>query len=128
MDRLLRVAPFDLYYGADRLRLLYLAGHRDRALDEFNRLRQLDPNFVDLEVADTYDMLGRVEDGYRTRIAFLEQCGTSCDSMRGYAARVGRRWSGGSNARLTVAFAVSRGTSPGFPLPRGSLQCLHYRT
>jgi TolB-like protein/class 3 adenylate cyclase len=78
-ERILRVAPFDLYYRADRVRLFYNARDYERALAEVQLVRGFAPDFADIDIATTYFMLGRLEDEYRERIAYLKRCGAPCD-------------------------------------------------
>ena len=81
-EHLLRVAPFDLYYRAMRVSLFFYARHYERALEEVERLRELDPDYADIDVALSYFMLGRLEEAHHAWIAFFERCGTHCDWMR----------------------------------------------
>ena len=45
-------------------------------------MRELNPDFVDLEISNTYFISSGFEDGYRERIAFYEQSGASFDQER----------------------------------------------
>jgi tetratricopeptide (TPR) repeat protein len=81
-ERLLRVAPLDLALRAERVRLLFNARQYQRALEEVERVRELDPDFVDLLIGSIYTELGRLEEAHRAYVAFFERCGAPCDSAR----------------------------------------------
>ena len=49
-DRVLRVAPLDLSYRAARVTLLFYAHQYQRALDEVERVRELDPRAITMYV------------------------------------------------------------------------------
>jgi tetratricopeptide (TPR) repeat protein len=100
-ERLLRVAPLDPFWRGERFKHLVFAREYQRALDEVERIWELDPSFVSIQVADTYSKLGRFEEAYRASLAFVEQCGAPCDWMReafergmaeGGLEAVGRTW------------------------------------
>jgi TolB-like protein/class 3 adenylate cyclase len=104
-ERLLRVAPFDPYYRSDRFRLFHFARQYERALEEVERVRELDPDFVDVDIANTYFALGQIEEGFREQIAFWERCGAPCDwqleaQERGWAEG---GWDGALRAWLEAA-------------------------
>jgi TolB-like protein/class 3 adenylate cyclase len=112
-ERLLLIAPFDLTFRAERCAHLFVARQYGRSLEEVERLRELYPDFVQLDIANTYFMLGRREDAYRAYIAFLERCGAPCDwhreaMVRGWAEG---GWEGAVRAWLAVAETIE-GFSP----------------
>jgi TolB-like protein len=74
-----RVAPFDLFYRADRVRLLFVGRQYERALEEVERAREFALDFVDFVIANTYFMLGRLEEEHRERTQYFRQCGAACD-------------------------------------------------
>jgi TolB-like protein/class 3 adenylate cyclase/tetratricopeptide (TPR) repeat protein len=78
-ERIVRIAPFDLFYRADRVRYFFVAHQYLRALDEVERVRELAPDFADPVIANIYFMLGRIEEEYRERIRVYKQCGASCE-------------------------------------------------
>jgi tetratricopeptide (TPR) repeat protein len=85
MERLLHVAPFDFFYQRLRPRNFMYAREFERALDEFDRLREMDPDFVGiayLDAAWVLGKLGRTEESFHTYIAFYDGCGAPCDWMR----------------------------------------------
>jgi TolB-like protein len=81
-ERLLRVAPFDLSWRAERLKHFVTARRYERALEEVERVRELDPDFVDLSIGGLYGELGRFEEAHRAYVAVFERCGALCDSQR----------------------------------------------
>jgi TolB-like protein/class 3 adenylate cyclase/tetratricopeptide (TPR) repeat protein len=112
-ERLLHVAPFDLYYRRIRLRLFSNAGEHQRVLEETARLQELDPDFVSPFVAETYFMLGRYEEAHRNYIEFYEKCGTPCDWERKARERGWAEggWEGSVRAWLDAA-TQKEGYSP----------------
>jgi TolB-like protein len=81
-ERLERVAPFDLFFRGERLKHFTSTRQYERAFEELERVRELDPDFVDLEVGALYLMQGQFEEAQRAYIAFHEQCGAPCDWSR----------------------------------------------
>ena len=79
IEEVLRVAPFDLYLRGRRVAYFLQARQPERALVEFERIRELDPDSVSLDVFFAYVMLGRSEEANRALIAFYERCGAPCD-------------------------------------------------
>jgi TolB-like protein/class 3 adenylate cyclase/tetratricopeptide (TPR) repeat protein len=82
MDRILSIAPLDLAWRRQRITHFYYARRYERGLEELELVRELDPDFVDIDVAGLYFMLGRLEEAYRTNIAIDERCGSPCDWSR----------------------------------------------
>jgi TolB-like protein/class 3 adenylate cyclase len=112
MERLLRVAPLDLFYRQVRLRNFNYAGQYERALEEAERLRELGPDWVAHSVGDTYTLLGRHEEAHRAYLAADERCGAPCDWQR--EARK-RGWSEGGregSARAWIEAATDQAVSP----------------
>jgi hypothetical protein len=54
MERLLRVAPLDIFFRGQRLSYFVFARQYERALEEVERIRELDPDFVGVNVVGTY--------------------------------------------------------------------------
>jgi TolB-like protein len=77
-ERLLRVAPFDLFFRAARVQLFYNTRQFERALAETERVRELAPDYVDFAVSQTHFALGRTEEAFREQLAFQEKCGVPC--------------------------------------------------
>ncbi|MEE9279252.1 MAG: winged helix-turn-helix domain-containing protein [Myxococcota bacterium] len=63
--RLLRVAPLDLTWRSQRVKLFYFARRYERALEEADRVRELDADFIDDSEAPAHFMLGRFEEAHR---------------------------------------------------------------
>jgi TolB-like protein/Tfp pilus assembly protein PilF len=112
-ERVLRVAPLDLFYRSDQAALFSFAREHERALEEFERIRKLDPNSAPAFAALTYFELGRLEEAYRAILAFFERCGAPCDALkeaweRGWAEG---GWEGASRAWMGVVTEID-GFSP----------------
>jgi TolB-like protein len=104
-EGLLRVAPFDLFFRAARVKLFYFSRQYDRALAEIERLRELAPGVVDLQIADTYVALGRTKEGFHEELAVYQRCGAPCEwaleaQERGWAEG---GWEGSLRAWLEAA-------------------------
>jgi tetratricopeptide (TPR) repeat protein len=70
-ERILQVAPLDLFSRANRLvRFLFLREYA-RGISEVERIRELDPEFADANIPFLYTGLGRLEDGVREYLACL---------------------------------------------------------
>jgi TolB-like protein len=82
-ERLLRVAPVDPIWRGQRFKHLFCARQYERALEEVKQVQEMDPHFVDLDIATSHLALGQVEEAHRVFIAFFEGCGSPCDWMRG---------------------------------------------
>jgi TolB-like protein/class 3 adenylate cyclase len=81
-ERLLRVAPFDVYWRSLRVSLFYAARQYERALEEVERIRGLAPDFASRGVVSLYASLGQFGEANRALLAFYERCGAPCDRMR----------------------------------------------
>ncbi len=113
MERLQRVAPFDRFYRGLRVRNFYWARQYERALEQLERIRERDPDFVELQVWQLYFTLGRLEDAHRAQLDLYSQCGSPCEWQR---EAVERGWGeGGWNASIRSLAKVSgerEGLSP----------------
>jgi TolB-like protein len=114
-ERFLRVAPFDLFWRGQRVGHFYFARQYGRALEEFDRIRELDPNFVEGSVWYSYLALDRFEDAYRAYVAFDERCDAACDWSREALERGWAEggWEGSLRAWLRAATEIE-GHSPFF--------------
>jgi tetratricopeptide (TPR) repeat protein len=112
-ERLPRVAPFDLFYRAERISQLYYARQYERALEEVKRVRELNADFVHIDVVNSYSMLDRREEAYRASVAYYEQCGAPCAQFRGAIERGWAEggWEGSLRAWVNVATNIE-GFSP----------------
>jgi TolB-like protein/class 3 adenylate cyclase len=113
MERLLRVAPLDRFYRQLRPRNFLWARRYGRALEEAERLREEDPDFVDLDIGTSYFMLGRLEEAHREYVAFDARCGAPCEQtlrarMRGWAEGGYE----GSVREVLEVFTEAEGLSP----------------
>jgi tetratricopeptide (TPR) repeat protein len=77
-DRLMQVAPFDLYSRSERIGHFSYARQYERALGDVQLVRELTPSFVDSGIADTYFMLGRLDEEHRERLNYYKHCGAPC--------------------------------------------------
>jgi tetratricopeptide (TPR) repeat protein len=91
-ERLLRVAPFDLFFRAARINLFFGARHFESALAEIERVREVAPDYVDINVSQIYLALGRQEDAFREELAYQQKCGVPC---RWEAEALRRGWEEG---------------------------------
>jgi TolB-like protein len=107
-ERLLRVAPLDLYYRAERFVQLIYSRQYERALEELERVRELDPDFAHLSEGVAYFLLGRLEEVRGANIAFFERCGAPCALYREAFERGWAEggWEGSIRAWLEVAITV----------------------
>ena len=54
LERLLRVAPLDLYFRAERMRHFLYTREYERGIAEAERIRELDPEFADIDIGWLY--------------------------------------------------------------------------
>ncbi len=110
VERLLRVAPFDLYFRAERMRYFLYTREYERGIAEAERIRELNPEFVDPDVASLYLLLGRPEDYVREFLAFFSRGGAAFDPQREAFQRGSEEggWQGGLRAwrRLEIEQAT----------------------
>jgi tetratricopeptide (TPR) repeat protein len=81
-ERLLRVAPLDLYWRGQRVGHFYWNRQYEHALEEVERVRLLDPDSLNWFEIWSYAGLGRPEEAYHAYITFVERCGAPCDWER----------------------------------------------
>ena len=107
-ERLLRVAPLDLFWRSGRFGLFFYAGQYERALEEVERLRELWPDFMTGGVAETYYLLGRDEEAYRAFLTVFEGCGAPCEPQREAIERgwAEAGWEGALRAFLDVVTGI----------------------
>jgi tetratricopeptide (TPR) repeat protein len=112
-ERFLRLAPLDPYFRSERFTTFIYAREYQRALEEVERSRKLNPDFVGLDIPLAYFMLGRAEDAHREFIAFFERAGRPLAWMREAMERgwAESGWEGSIRAWLEVATKVD-GLSP----------------
>jgi TolB-like protein len=99
-ERLLQVAPLDLYFRAGRMVRFLFTREYERGIAEAERIRELDPEFADANIPFLYALLGRPEDGVREYLACLARLGSRFDQSR-EAFRQGSEeggWDGGVRA------------------------------
>ena len=82
-DRMLRVAPRELLWRTQRVKMLHGMRFYERAIEEADRVRrEFEPAFVDSEERSIYAKLGRFEEAHQAAIAWLTRCGAGCDGLR----------------------------------------------
>ena len=87
-DRMLRVAPRELLWRTQRVKMLNGMRLYERAIEEADRVRrEFEPAFVDFDEPSIYAKLGRFEEAHQAAIAFLTSCGARCDGQRGAEER-----------------------------------------
>jgi hypothetical protein len=84
----------------------------ERALEEAERIRELYPDFVDLNFATAYAALGRTEEAGNAYVAFFRRCGLPCDWMRDAFER---GWAEGGLDGAARAWLVAATGVDGFP-------------
>ena len=82
LERLLRVAPLDIGFRAQRMRHFLCTREYERGIAEVERIREFDPEFVDANLAGLYGLLGQPEDAGRETLAFLARGGAAFDPLR----------------------------------------------
>ena len=112
-ERLPRVAPFDLYWRGQHVGHFYQARQYENALEEAERVRVLEPEFLVSHEIWCYAGLGRFDEAHRTQIAIEKRCGEPCEQRR---EALERGWAEGGlqgsvRAWLEVATAIE-GFSP----------------
>ncbi len=113
-ERLLRVAPLDASFRDDRVRSFVFARQYERAFEEAERARELEPDFEDLSIADGYVLLGRLEEAHLVYLAIETKCGASCTWSRDARERGWAEggWEGAIRAYIDAA--RREGVSPGW--------------
>jgi tetratricopeptide (TPR) repeat protein len=111
-ERLLRVAPLDLYFRAQRMRYFFFTREYERGIAEVERIREFNPEFVDFEIGTLYLLLGRAEDFVREWLALMARFGAAAEPLR-EAFRRGCEeggWQGGLRANRNLQIqAATRG-------------------
>ncbi len=82
LERLLRVAPLDLFFRAERIRHFLFMREYERGIAEAERIREFDPEFVDGNIAYTYALLGRPEDAVPEMLAYMARGRAAFDRGR----------------------------------------------
>ena len=82
LERLLRVAPLDLFFRAKRIGHSSHTRQYERGIAEAERIRELDPEFANVEISFCYFLLGRPEDAVREMLAYLARGGAGVDPAR----------------------------------------------
>jgi tetratricopeptide (TPR) repeat protein len=80
-ERLLHVAPLDVFWRGRRVYHFYLARQYERALEEAERVRGLDPGFASVEFVQIYAVVGRLDEAHRAAMALWERGGAPLDWM-----------------------------------------------
>ena len=81
-ERLLRVAPLDIYSRTSRVVYFLFLREYERAISEAESIRELDPEFADGNIPFLYALLGRPEDGVREMLAYFARMGAGFDQTR----------------------------------------------
>ena len=74
-ERLLRVAPLDIHFRGWRVVHFLYTREYERGIAEVERIRELDPEFVEVGIAFHYFLLGRPEDAVREYLAYMARAG-----------------------------------------------------
>ena len=82
LERLLQVAPLDLFYRTLHMTHFFYTREYERGLAEAKRIRVIDPEFVDVNIGMLYLLLGRPDDFVREHLAWLAQFGAAFGRVR----------------------------------------------
>jgi tetratricopeptide (TPR) repeat protein len=82
LERVLRVAPLDLPYRAERIVHFIFTREFERGIAEAARIREIDPEFADANIPFLYFLLGRPEDAVREMLAYLSSLGAAAAPVR----------------------------------------------
>ncbi len=74
-ERLLRVAPLDLFFRGSRMRHFLYTREYERGIAEVERIREFAPEFADVDIGGLDFLLGRSEDAAREWLAYLARAG-----------------------------------------------------
>jgi tetratricopeptide (TPR) repeat protein len=81
-ERLLQVAPLDLFFRASRIVRFLFTREYERGLAEVERIRELDPEYADANIPFLCSLLSRPEDGVREMLAYFARGGAGFDQPR----------------------------------------------
>jgi tetratricopeptide (TPR) repeat protein len=82
LERVLRIAPLDLAYRAERMVHFIFVREYERGIAEAERIRELDPEFADANIPFLYFLLGRPEDAVREMRAYFASLGAAAEPAR----------------------------------------------
>jgi TolB-like protein len=111
LERLLRVAPLDLYVRRWRQSHFLFTREYERGIAEAERIRELDPEFVAVDIAFNHALLGRPEDAAREMLAFLARGGAGTARVREASQRSFEEKGWQAGMRDLTDFLIE--TSPG---------------
>ncbi len=110
-ERLLQVAPLDLFFRASRIVHFLFRREYERGIAEAARIRELDPEFVDFNLAFLYYLVGRPEDGVRELLAYFARFGSAFEQQREAFPRGTEEggWDGGVRAMTSLMIEEETG-------------------
>jgi TolB-like protein len=71
LERIRRVSPFDVFFGAELMRHFFVTREYERGIAEAERIREFAPDFVDVDLAWLNFFLGRHQQAAREYLVFL---------------------------------------------------------
>jgi TolB-like protein len=109
LNRLERVAPFDVYYRSQRMMHFLYTRQFERGITESERVRELDPEFADFVIGLLYLALDRPEDFVREWLAVLSRGGAAFAAMHAAFQRGIEEggWQGGLRAMIRLSIQVA---------------------
>jgi tetratricopeptide (TPR) repeat protein len=110
LDRLERVAPFDVYYRSQRMMHFLYTRQFERGITESERVRELDPEFADFVIGLLYLALDRTEDFVREWLAVLSRGGAAFAAIHAAFQRGIEEggWQGGLRAMIRLSIEMTR--------------------
>jgi tetratricopeptide (TPR) repeat protein len=81
-ERLLRVAPLEVFWRGERVRHFVFAREYERALEEIVRIREVHPSFVQIEEMMAYSALGQFAEAHRAHMSWFMQAGAGLHPFR----------------------------------------------
>ena len=116
LERLLRVAPLDLFYRGERLVHSLFTREYERGISEAESIRELDPEFADANIPFLYFLLGRPEDAVREYLAFFARGGAGFEKTREAFQRASEDggWDGAMRALTSLMIEGATQGASGF--------------
>ena len=116
LERLLRVAPLDLFYRGERLVHSLFTREYERGIAEAESIRELDPEFADANIPFLYFLLGRPEDAVREYLAFFACGGAGFEQTREAFQRASEEggWDGAMRALTSLMIEGATQGASGF--------------
>ncbi len=119
LERLLRVAPLDVFFRASRVVNFLFTREFERGLAEVERIRELDPEFMDANIPFLYFLVGRPDDAVREMLAYLARLGAAFDPAREAFQRGSEEGGFQGGLRALIRLEIEAATQGTFGLSYG---------